>query len=97
LTESYLVQAALFNHGHSRLLFLNAQHVPIAQYVVGMPQELPYQVRHNALYFKASRTKESTQVYRVPLGTRLPQRLCVGAAECYERESVILPAFRLNR
>lgn len=96
-TEFYTVQAAQRPHGHSRLLFLSAQHVPVAQYAVDLPQELPYRLRRNTLYFQPRAGCEPARTYSLQLGMRLPQRLCLGEGNCYEKERTILPAFKRNR
>ena len=63
--EFYKVKAAVVYHGHSRVLFFNSKNRLVAQTMFDMPNELPYKLIHNALYFKRLGTTlpHSTKIY----------------------------------
>ena len=52
--EFYKVKAAIVYHGHSRILFFNSSNHLVAQTIFDMPNELPYKIINNVLYFKTS-------------------------------------------
>jgi hypothetical protein len=84
VAEFYRVPAALLLHGHSRVLFLNPQRVVVAQYELGMPEELPYKLVHNTLFFGQDLPKGRQHQQRIE--AVLPRFLCVGPGGCYAKE-----------
>jgi hypothetical protein len=62
--EFYTVQVALVRHGHTRIVFFDNQKKMIACYYLGLPEDLPYKLVSNSLFFKyrADRTgKDNTE------------------------------------
>jgi hypothetical protein len=84
VAEFYRVQAAIMMHGHSRVLFLNPQRVVVAQYEFGMPEELPYKLVQNTLFFGKGLPKGRQHQQRID--AVLPRFLCVGPEGCYAKE-----------
>jgi hypothetical protein len=83
VTHFYRVQAARMMHGHSRVLFLSPQHVVMAQYELSMPEELPYKLIRNTLFFGQALAKGHQHQQRVDV---LPLSLCVEPNNCYRKE-----------
>jgi hypothetical protein len=74
------LKAAITFHGNSRLLFFDEKEKLKYAYNMGMPDELPYKLLDNKLYFKSARAKTDTVV----LNSKLPKVLC--ALDCYDLE-----------
>lgn len=80
--EFYKVKAAVVYHGHSRMLFFNPNKNLVAQSIVDMPDELPYRLYNNFLYFKYM-VKGVPKDYKEHLKT-LPKMICVSPHACYD-------------
>jgi|GEM_PF-1403169 len=78
--EFYRIKAAIVYHGHSRVVFYNSSKKFIAQYIYNMPNELPFKLKSNKLYYKSKEGKVSTQ----KIGAILPKMLCSDEAGCIE-------------
>ncbi len=53
------------------------------RYDIGLPEELPYKLGNNTLYFKY--TDEATnkkKIFKNKVGTTLPKIMCVGPDNC---------------
>jgi hypothetical protein len=88
LTDFRKVQAAITVHGHPWIIYLDANKKFVKQYDVGSPEELPFKLKKNALYFYYinTETKKKT-VYVNNVGTSPPKLMCVGpvglGGDCY--------------
>lgn len=85
LTENYNVKAAIQWHGHSRIVFLGKNKKIKGFYSLNLPEELPYKLASNTLYFKDKTTKTVT---KQKISGALPDLICVKPdnAECFEKE-----------
>src|ERR1700739_30335 len=67
------VQAAVVMHGHSNIIFLNKKRKEVKSYDIGMPDELPYKLVDNTLYFKYVDEKTNKkQIFKNKVGAKLP-------------------------
>ncbi|MBO2010920.1 hypothetical protein J4E00_17805 [Siccationidurans soli] len=62
------------------MLFLSPQHVVVAQYELSLPEELPYQLVQNTLFFGQALAKGRQYQQRID---DLPLSLCVEPNNCY--------------
>lgn len=85
LTENYNVKAAIQWHGHSRIVFLGKNKKIKGFYSLNSPEELPYKLAGNTLFFKG---KTTGTVVKQKISGTLPDVICVmpGNAECFEKE-----------
>jgi hypothetical protein len=82
--EFYTVQAALVRHGHNRIVFFNKQKKLIASYYLDLPEDLPYNLANNSLYFKyRTDTIQGTQIQTIKIDGKLPIPICVKPGDCY--------------
>lgn len=65
----------------SRIIFFDQQQHQVAEYRVGLPEELPFKLSNNTLYFRNKGT-----AHQEVLGSELQETLCVSAEECYWKE-----------
>ena len=78
------VQAAIIIHGHSNVLFLDKKKVIKKQFDLDLPNELPFRLKNNTLYFHYYNNKtKKKEIYINHVGTVIPRLLCVGPKECY--------------
>ena len=78
------VQAAIEIHGHSNVIYLGNNKVFKKQFELGSPQDLPFKLENNNLYFNYlnSKTKKK-ELYVNHVGKQIPKLLCVGPDDCY--------------
>jgi len=77
------VQAAIQIHGHSNIIYLNKKLKEIKSYDVGLPDQLPYKLNNNTLYFKYIDEKTNKkQIFKNKVGTTLPKIMCVSPTYC---------------
>ena len=78
------VQAAIVIHGHSNVLYLDRKKVVKRQFELGTPDDLPFKLKNNTLYFHhfSDKTKKQ-ELYTNHVGTKIPKLLCVGPDDCY--------------
>ena len=84
LTSFRRTQAALVKHGHSTIYILDSKKRIVKEYELGLPEELPFKVENNILYFhyKDSKTnKRKTYINRIE--RELPKLMCVEPDNCY--------------
>ena len=84
LTSYRLIQAALVEHGHSTIYILDSKKRIVKEYELGQPEELPFMVENNSLYFhyKDLKTnKRKTYINRIE--KELPKLMCVAPDDCY--------------
>lgn len=81
--EFLRIQAAIVFHGHSRILFFDKQKQLTKQSVLSSPDELPFKLKSNSLYFKYSDNK-SKKIFALNVAT-LPKMICVEPNKnCYD-------------
>ncbi len=80
--EFYKVKAAVVYHGHSRILIFNPSKKLIAQAIVNMPNELPYRLKNNTLYFNYIE-KGVSKNYKKSFNI-LTKMICVEPGVCYD-------------
>jgi hypothetical protein len=66
-------------HGNSWLRFFNTKGKLMGAYNIGMPNELPYKLQHNNLYFRLDKRGGVSKT--VLITDKLPKLLC--AFDCY--------------
>ena len=78
------VQAAIVTHGHSNVLYLDRKKVLKKQFELGTPDDLPFKLKNNTLYFHyfSNKTKKQ-ELFTNHVGTEIPKILCVGPDDCY--------------
>jgi len=78
------VQAAIQIHGHSSVLYLDKKKTIKKQFDLGLPEELPFELKNNTLYFHYFNHKtKKEELYANHVGTEIPKVLCVGPNNCY--------------
>jgi hypothetical protein len=84
LTSFKRIQAALVKHGHSIIYILDSKKRIVMEYELGLPEELPFKIENNSLYFhyKDLKTnKHKTFLNRIE--KKLPELMCVNPDDCY--------------
>ena len=80
--EFLRVKAAVVYHGHSRILFFSPRKKLLLQAILSMPDELPYKLKNNALYFRyPENNKKKIHIEEV---SSLKSMLCVEPGSCYD-------------
>jgi len=84
LTSFRRIQAALVKHGHSTIYILDSKKRIVKEYELGLPEELPFKVENNSLYFhyKDSRTNK-IKIYMNRIEKELPELMCLEPDNCY--------------
>jgi len=84
LTSFRSIQAALVKHGHSTIYILDSKKRIVKEYELGLPEELPFKIESNKLYFhyKDSKTKKR-KIYINKIEKELPELMCVEPDNCY--------------
>lgn len=84
LTVFRTVQAAIVVHGHSNIIYLDKDKNIARQYEVGGPEDLPFKLEKNALYFHLpDSNKNHNKTYIFEVGTTLPKVICIAPNDCY--------------
>jgi hypothetical protein len=82
--EFNTVQAAVVKHGHSRIIFFDNQKKMIACYYLSLPEDLPYNLANNSLYFKYRSDATHVKLIQiVKIEDKLPGSICVSPSDCY--------------
>jgi hypothetical protein len=77
------VKAARVMHGHSNIIYLGRDFKEKKRYDVGLPEELPYKLKNNTLFFKyLDEESNKTKIFKNKVGTTLPKIMCVGPDLC---------------
>lgn len=84
LTSYREIQAALVVHGHSTIYILDSKKRIVKEYELGQPEELPFMVENNSLYFHFidSKTNER-KTYINKIEKELPKLMCVEPDDYY--------------
>ncbi len=78
------VQAALKIHRHSNIIFIHGNKKLIKRFDVGTPDELPYKLENNNLFFHYIDTETNREkTFIDSIGTTLPKIICVAPENCY--------------
>ena len=77
------VKAAIEVHGHSEIIFINNNLKQKKEYYLNDPEELPFKLENNNLYFhyKDEETAKES-IYIDTIGTKLPWLICFGPNTC---------------
>jgi hypothetical protein len=71
-------------HGHSNVIYLDKKLKEKKRYELGLPEELPYKLENNTLYFKYLDEKSNKKkIFKNNVGTELPEIICVEPTNCY--------------
>lgn len=77
------VKAAQVMHGHSNIIYIGKDLKEKKRYDIGLPEELPYKLDNNTLYFKyVDETTNKKKIFKNKVGTTLPKIMCVGPDNC---------------
>jgi hypothetical protein len=68
------IKAAIVYHGNSRLIFYNVAKKFKAQYQFDMPDELPFKLKSNRLYFRDSDQKP-IRILSLKINQHLPEQI----------------------
>lgn len=78
------IQAAIQMHGHSNIIFLNKKRAEVKKYDIGLPENLPFKLLNNVLYFKhIDENTKKKKTYKFVIGITLPKLICVDTNDCY--------------
>lgn len=77
-----LVQAAIVKHGHTEVVFLDRSLGLTKKYSLGLPEELPFRLKDNSLYFYYTEGK-ARKIFHMEISQQLPGLLCVSPNACY--------------
>jgi hypothetical protein len=78
------VQAAVVMHGHSTIIFIGKDKKEKKRYELSFPEELPYKLKNNTLYFKyLDKTTQTKKIFKSKIGIKIPEMICVEPASCY--------------
>jgi hypothetical protein len=79
-----LVQAAIQKHGHSEIVFLDKNLKVKRGYELSMPEDLPFKLEDNVLYFYYIDNQTKTkQVFKTNISRDLPKLICIAPNDCY--------------
>lgn len=71
------------SHGFSIIYYLGNDYVELNHYEIGNPNELPYKLAKNKLYFKYNNEKGKKKTFILNVGITIPKVLCVAPNNCY--------------
>jgi len=80
----YKIPAARVYHGQSRIFFFDINKNYFGGYWVDMPQQLPYKLENNILYFRCENLKNKLQTSQIQIGKTLPKWLCPAPDDCFQ-------------
>jgi hypothetical protein len=84
IKEYFEIQAAIVKHGNTRLCFLDKDKKLVKQYLLSSPEELPFLLKNNTLYFRyREQTSSKSTVYKQKISEKLPSLMCVEPNNCY--------------
>ena len=84
LTIFSQVQAAIVIHGHSNVIYLDTTKVVKRQFELGTPDDLPFKLKNNHLYFYyLNPVTKKKKLYVNHVGQQIPKVLCVRPEDCY--------------
>lgn len=77
------VKAARVMHGHSNIIYIGKDLKEKTRYDIGLPEELPYKLDNNTLYFKyLDDATNKKKIFKNKVGTSPPKIMCVGPDNC---------------
>jgi hypothetical protein len=71
------------SHGFSTIYYLDEGYNVIQHYELGNPEELPFQLLDNQLYFNYTDEEGNKRVFVNKVGSSLPKTICVAPKNCY--------------
>jgi hypothetical protein len=72
-----------YGHGHSNIIYLNKKYNEVKNYDASIPEQLPYKLKDNTLYFKyVDEQTGKTQTFKNKVGTTPPTIMCIGPNNC---------------
>ena len=84
LTSFKRIQVALVKHGHSIIYILDSKKRIVKEYELGLPEELPFKIENNSLYFRYKDSKTNKRkIYINRIEKELPELMCVKQDDCY--------------
>jgi pyruvate carboxylase len=84
LTSFRRILATLVKHGHSTIYILDSKKRIVKEYELVVPEELPFKLQNNSLYFHFKDTKTNKQkTYINRIEKELPELMCVAPDDCY--------------
>lgn len=83
VTNIEIVKAFKVSHGHIIVFFLDSKYNVVRRFELGHPNEMPYKLEANVLYFYCEDEKGNDSIYQNIIGTVLPAVLCVSLNNCY--------------
>jgi hypothetical protein len=87
LTSHKSIKAASVKHGQSKILFLNTDKELINHYSLDIPEELPYKISRNILFFhRYNEDYDKIGKTRVKIEDELPEVICIGPDGCFYRQ-----------
>ena len=81
--EFYEIHASSTYHGHSRILFFDAGHKFVTKVNVDVPEELPFKLQSNVLYFRYT-DRGKIKIKQEKLGRTLPAWIFPIPHGCFE-------------
>lgn len=85
--EFLRIQAAIVYHGHSSILFFNDKKKLVKEAILNLPEELPFKLVSNFLYFKYLENG-STRIFKEKIEP-LPEMICVQPNLCYSVANIL--------
>jgi hypothetical protein len=85
LTSFKKIQAAIVKHGVVNIYILDINKKLVREYRLNLPEELPFKVKNNSLYFHyAEANTLKLKIFINKIGPELPKLICVGPDNgCY--------------
>jgi hypothetical protein len=85
LTSFLKIQAAIVKHGIVKIYILDINKKLVREYRLNLPEELPYKIKNNSLYFHyADANTSKLKIFINKIGPELPELICVGPdGGCY--------------
>lgn len=86
ITSFKTVKAALTRHGHSTVYIYNSNKKMIRNYILGLPEEIPFNLENNSLYFNyVNDLTKTSEIFILKIEEEIPLFLCVDPSfqECY--------------
>jgi len=84
VTVTSKTQASKIMHGQSQVVFLKTTSYSVAKtYNLSLPEELPFKLEKNTLFFNYKDESGKESVYTNKIGANLPKLLCVAPDDCW--------------
>lgn len=78
------VNAAIVKHGHSSIVFLDQNLKLIRKYELSLPEDLPFKLKNNTLFFYYfDDLSKQRRVFKTLIEAELPKVICISPIDCY--------------